>query len=143
MPRMPHPGSEVPFLDDLLAFGDGAPSLDSKLELARTIRATSPDGGRQLDRVVSTAAALPSVATALGEGPEAYVDGGIRSGLDVVAALALGARAAFLGRLPLFALAAGGENLVVDVLETLRSELLEAMRLAGAPTLSALQDVVA
>ncbi|TMA32302.1 MAG: AAA family ATPase [Deltaproteobacteria bacterium] len=52
MPRMPHPGSEVPFLDDLMAFGDGAPSLDSKVELARTIRATSPDGGRQLDRAL-------------------------------------------------------------------------------------------
>ncbi len=52
MPRMPHPVGELPFLDDLMAVGDGAPSIDRKVELARTIRATSPDGGQQLDRAV-------------------------------------------------------------------------------------------
>jgi hypothetical protein len=52
MPRMSHPGSDVPFLDDLMAVGDDALSLDRKVELARTLRANSPDGGRQLDRAV-------------------------------------------------------------------------------------------
>lgn len=68
----------------------------------------SNHGGRQLDRSVATAVALPVVAEAVGSDAEVYVDGGLSSGLDVVTALALGARCAFLGRLPYLALAAGG-----------------------------------
>src|SRR5437016_9751775 len=52
MPRMTHPGSDVPLLDELMAVGDGAPSTDRKVELARSARATSPDGGRQLDHAL-------------------------------------------------------------------------------------------
>ena len=58
----------------------------------------SNHGGRQLDRAVATATALPAVADAVGGEVEVYVDGGVRSGLDVLTALALGARAVFLGR---------------------------------------------
>lgn len=67
---------------------------------------------------------------AVGERVEVYVDGGLRSGLDVLAALCLGARAAFLGRLPLWALV-GGHAPVLRMHQELASELTESMQLAG------------
>ncbi|MGD9961759.1 alpha-hydroxy acid oxidase [Nocardioides sp.] len=90
----------------------------------------SNHGGRQLDRSVSTAAALAPVAEAVGSEAEVYVDGGVRSGLDVVTALSLGARAVFLGRLPLYALV-GGESAVQRMLTDLQDELVDALRLSG------------
>jgi 4-hydroxymandelate oxidase len=95
----------------------------------------SNHGGRQLDRAVATADALPHVTAAVGTAAQVYVDGGIRSGLDVLAALALGADAVFLGRTPLLALAAGGEEAVARALALLGHELVEGMRLAGVRTL--------
>lgn len=103
----------------------------------------SNHGGRQLDRVVATARALPEVVAAVGESVEVYVDGGLRSGPDVLAALGLGARAAFLGRLPLLALAAGGEQGVTDVLTTVREELADALRLAGCRRPAEAAEIVA
>jgi len=94
----------------------------------------SNHGGRQLDRTIPTAQALPGVVAAVGRETEVYVDGGVRSGLDVLTALALGARAVFLGRLPLFALT-GGERDVLRMHNDLVDELVEAMRLAGCRTL--------
>lgn len=91
----------------------------------------SNHGGRQLDRALPTAAALPAVRAAVPSSP-VYVDGGVRVGLDVLAALATGADAVFLGRVPLYALAAGGRERVVDVLETVAAELREGLLLAGA-----------
>ena len=91
----------------------------------------SNHGGRQLDRSVATATALPGVVSALGASAEVYVDGGVRSGLDVLAAIALGARAAFLGRLPLYALADRGSAGVESLLNTVTSELADALVLAG------------
>ncbi|MGA8845918.1 MAG: alpha-hydroxy acid oxidase [Nocardioides sp.] len=91
----------------------------------------SNHGGRQLDRAVSTRAALSHVVAGLADSVEVYVDGGIRSGLDVVSAVALGARAAFCGRLPLLALAAGGSGRVIESLEALHLEVLDGLRLAG------------
>ncbi len=61
-----------------------------------------------------------------------YVDGGLRHGLDVLAALALGARAVFLGRPALWALATGGAPGVARLLETLAEELSEGLRLVGS-----------
>ncbi len=90
----------------------------------------SNHGGRQLDRVLPTAQALSAVVEAVGGASEVYVDGGLRSGLDVLTALALGARATFLGRLPLFALT-GGETDVLRMHTDLAEELVEALRLAG------------
>lgn len=89
----------------------------------------SNHGGRQLDRAATTARCLPAVAAAVPEVP-VYVDGGVRSGLDVLAALALGADAAFLGRPPLLALV-DGEPGVARWHAELREEVVEAFRLAG------------
>jgi 4-hydroxymandelate oxidase len=91
----------------------------------------SNHGGRQLDRSVATAVALPEVASAVGGTAEVYVDGGIRTGRDVLAALALGARAAFVGRPSLWGLAAAGAGGVATVLATVTAELEEAMTLSG------------
>lgn len=93
----------------------------------------SNHGGRQLDRTASTAACLPDVVAAVGDRAEVYVDGGIRSGLDVVAALALGARAAFLGRSPLLALLEGAEG-VARLHRELLEQTVETLRLAGCRT---------
>ncbi|MBB6629415.1 alpha-hydroxy-acid oxidizing protein [Nocardioides sp. KIGAM211] len=93
----------------------------------------SNHGGRQLDRAAPTAACLPDVVAAVGEDAEVYVDGGVRSGLDLLAALALGADAVFLGRLPLLALVDGADG-VAALHATLREETREALRLAGCRT---------
>jgi len=90
----------------------------------------SNHGGRQLDRTLPTAEALPAVVSALEGQTEVYVDGGISNGLDVLTALALGADCAFVGRLALWALVQGHDGVLRMHLE-LRAELEEAMRLAG------------
>jgi 4-hydroxymandelate oxidase len=102
----------------------------------------SNHGGRQLDRTAATADCLPAVVDAVGTDVEVYVDGGIRSGLSALAALALGARACFVGRLPLYALAAGGHEGVRMALDALAEELTEAMRLAGCAELAAVRGLV-
>jgi 4-hydroxymandelate oxidase len=77
------------------------------------------------------------VRAAVGDDAQVYVDGGVRSGLDVLVASALGADAVFVGR-PLFhALAAGAEGGATRALDELGSELVESMRLAGCPSLAA------
>ena len=86
---------------------------------------------RQLDRAVSTAAALLPVVDAVGPAAEVYVDGGVRSGLDALTALALGARAVLVGRPALHALATDGAPGVAGLLDTLTEELVEALELAG------------
>jgi 4-hydroxymandelate oxidase len=90
----------------------------------------SNHGGRQLDRTAATATCLPEVVSAVGGQVQVYVDGGLRSGLDVVAALALGADATFLGRLPLYALVDGAEG-VARMHGELQEEVVEALMLAG------------
>ena len=91
----------------------------------------SNHGGRQLDSVRSAVSALPPIVDLVGADLEVYVDSGIRSGLDVLKALALGARACFIGRAWAFALAAGGRAGVLQMLEILRAELEVAMILSG------------
>ncbi len=91
----------------------------------------SNHGGRQLDRAVSTASALREVVEAVGDRAEVYVDGGIRTGLDAMAALALGARAVFLGRSVLYALALDGAAGVERLLGEITAELAEVLQLAG------------
>lgn len=91
----------------------------------------SNHGGRQLDGVVSSIRALPRIADAVGGEIEVYLDGGVRSGLDVLKALALGAKACFIGRPWAYALAAGGGPMVERLLASFRAELEAAMVLTG------------
>lgn len=91
----------------------------------------SNHGGRQLDGAVSTVRALPSIVDAVGGRVPVLVDGGIRSGLDVLKMLALGARACLLGRAWAFALAGGGRKGVCRMLDMVRKELEVAMALSG------------
>lgn len=91
----------------------------------------SNHGGRQLDGVRSSISALPAVVDAVGGDLEVFMDGGIRSGLDVLKALSLGAKACFVGRAWAYALGAGGRPMVAKMLGTLRAELATAMVLTG------------
>jgi 4-hydroxymandelate oxidase len=92
----------------------------------------SNHGGRQLDTVIAAVDALGPVVEAAGDRLEILVDGGIRRGTDVLKALALGARAALVGRPVLWGLAVGGEAGVRSVLELLLAEFETALALSGA-----------
>jgi L-lactate dehydrogenase (cytochrome) len=91
----------------------------------------SNHGGRQLDSVPSTTRALPDVADAVGDQVEVLADGGVRTGLDVVKMLALGARAVLIGRAWAWAVAGRGEAGVRHVLEVLRADIDTALGLTG------------
>jgi 4-hydroxymandelate oxidase len=91
----------------------------------------SNHGGRQLDGSIPPALALPEVVAAVAGRLEVYVDGGVRSGADVLRALALGARAVLVGRPYLWALTLGGEAGVLALLRRLGAETANAMTLAG------------
>ncbi len=91
----------------------------------------SNHGGRQLDRAPTPLETLPSVVDAVGDRAEVYVDGGILSGGDVVAAVAAGARAALVGRAYLYGLMAGGERGVQRAADILREEVRVTMALLG------------
>lgn len=95
----------------------------------------SNHGGRQLDRVSSTVAALPEVVDAVGGVVPVLVDGGLRSGADVVCALALGASAVLIGKPVLWALAADGAAGVAACLQALTDDLVTVMGLCGCPSL--------
>jgi L-lactate dehydrogenase (cytochrome) len=96
----------------------------------------SNHGGRQLDGVRSSISALPAIADAVGGDLEVYMDGGVRSGLDVLKAMASGAKACFVGRPWAYALGAGGQAQVARMLGILRAELAVAMILTGCDTVS-------
>jgi isopentenyl diphosphate isomerase/L-lactate dehydrogenase-like FMN-dependent dehydrogenase len=91
----------------------------------------SNHGGRQLDGVSGTLDALPEVADAVGGRIEVLLDGGVRRGIDVVKALALGARACLAGRAVLWGLTVDGEAGALRVLELLRNEISLALSLLG------------
>ena len=96
----------------------------------------SNHGGRQLDGVRSSISALPAIADAVGSDLEVYLDGGVRSGLDVLKALALGAKTCFVGRPWAWALGSGGQPQVARMLEIIRAELAVAMILTGCNDVS-------
>jgi L-lactate dehydrogenase (cytochrome) len=96
----------------------------------------SNHGGRQLDGVPSTARALPSIADAVGERLTVLADGGVRSGLDVVRLLALGAKGVLLGRPWVFALAAQGQRGVEHMLRLIEAEMRVAMTLTGVRSIN-------
>ncbi len=95
----------------------------------------SNHGGRQLDGVLSTAHALPAIADAVKGDITLLADSGIRTGLDVVRMIALGADSVLLGRAFVYALAAAGEAGVVNLLELIEKEMRVAMTLTGATTI--------
>jgi L-lactate dehydrogenase (cytochrome) len=95
----------------------------------------SNHGGRQLDGVASTARALPRVADAVAGRMPILADGGVRSGLDVVRMLALGADFVLLGRAWAYALAAAGGSGVAHVLKLIDAEMRVAMALTGVTTI--------
>lgn len=91
----------------------------------------SNHGGRQLDGVPSTARALPPIADAVGSELTVLADGGVRSGLDVVRMIALGARGVLLGRAWVYALAAAGQHGVAHMLQLMEAEIRVAMALTS------------
>ena len=91
----------------------------------------SNHGGRQLDGAVSSISMLPKVVDAVGSEIEVWFDGGIRSGQDVMRALALGARGCLLGRAYIWGLGAGGESGVAKAIDIIRRELEFSMALTG------------
>ncbi len=96
----------------------------------------SNHGGRQLDGVLSSARALPAIADAVKGQTKILVDGGIRTGLDVVRMLALGADCTMLGRAYIYALAAAGEAGVENLLTLIEKEMRVAMTLTGTRTIA-------
>jgi L-lactate dehydrogenase (cytochrome) len=106
---------------------------DAKMAVAAGADAilVSNHGGRQLDSAPSTASALSAIVDAVGDEVEVYVDSGVRSGLDVLKFLGLGARACFIGRAYLYGLGAYGQAGVTKALEILKDELSIAMALTG------------
>ena len=97
----------------------------------------SNHGGRQLDGVSSSIQALPAIAQAVGSDLTVLMDGGVRSGLDVLKAVASGARACLIGRAWAWALGARGEAGVAHMLQILRGELRMAMALTGCTDVNA------
>jgi L-lactate dehydrogenase (cytochrome) len=98
----------------------------------------SNHGGRQLDRALTPLEQLPEIARAVGDRAELYLDGGVMNGADVVAAVALGARACLVGRAYLYGLMAGGERGVQRTADILGSEILRTMQLLGVTSVGEL-----
>jgi len=124
---------------------DGPIAVKGVLRAEEAIRAAdcgadavvvSNHGGRQMDHVPATLEVLPGIAGAVGDRVEVLFDSGIRRGADIVAALALGARAVLAGRAHLYGLAAAGEPGVRHAIDILAQELRMSMALCGATELS-------
>lgn len=98
----------------------------------------SNHGGRQLDKASTPLSSLPSVVDAVGDRAEIFIDGGIMTGSDIVAAVSMGARAVMVGRAYLYGLMTGGEAGVDRVLGILRDETLNTVQLLGANAIDAL-----
>jgi L-lactate dehydrogenase (cytochrome) len=100
----------------------------------------SNHGGRQLDGALSTAKALPPIVQAVGNDLTVLVDSGIRSGLDVVRMLALGAKGVLLGRSMAYALAADGQRGVENMLDIFAKEMRVAMTLTGVTSIAQIDE---
>jgi L-lactate dehydrogenase (cytochrome) len=96
----------------------------------------SNHGGRQLDGAPSSISALPAIAQAVGSDTEVLFDGGIRTGSDMLRALALGAHACLIGRAYIYGLGAGGKAGVAKAIDILKKELSVAMALTGTTRVS-------
>ncbi|XP_043818458.1 hydroxyacid oxidase 2 isoform X2 [Dromiciops gliroides] len=118
---------------------------DAELAIIHNVQGilVSNHGGRQLDTVPATINALTEVVNAVQGRMEVYLDGGIRTGTDVLKALALGARCIFLGRPVLWGLTYKGEEGVLQVLNLLKKEFSRSMSLTGCRSISEIkQDLV-
>ncbi|MFL6838663.1 MAG: L-lactate dehydrogenase [Bradyrhizobium sp.] len=102
----------------------------------------SNHGGRQLDGAPSTIAVLPEIADAVGSQIEIMFDGGIRSGQDVMRALALGAKSCMIGRAYAYGLGAGGQAGVAEAINVLAKELTTTMGLCGVNTIAEIDENV-
>ena len=116
----------------LLTADDARRAVDAGVDAV----VVSNHGGRQLDSVAPSMAALVEVVAAVGDQVEVLVDGGVRRGADVVKAVALGAKAAMVGRAWAYGLAAAGRPGVDRVIALLRQDIDRTMRLAGAATVA-------
>ena len=125
----------------MAGFGDTAGFTD-RLSECRRLGAdaviVSNHGGRHLDNTLATVEVLPEAVAAARGRLEIYLDGGIRRGADVVKAIALGAKAVFIGRPLFWGLAVGGEQGVVRVLDILREEIEITMAKCGRPTIASI-----
>ncbi|MDE5457781.1 L-lactate dehydrogenase [Bradyrhizobium sp. CSA112] len=102
----------------------------------------SNHGGRQLDGAPSSIEVLPEIVDSVGSQVEIMFDGGIRTGMDVVRALALGAKSCMIGRAYTYGLGAGGEAGVAKALDILAKEMLTTMGLCGVNTIAEIDDNV-
>lgn len=102
----------------------------------------SNHGGRQLDGAISTARALPEIARAVGDGVVLFADSGVRSGLDVLRMLALGAKGVLLGRAAAYALAARGRPGVENMLSILANEMRVSMTLTGVASIGDIDESI-
>lgn len=104
----------------------------------------SNHGGRQLDNALSSISMLPRIVDAVGDRIEVHMDGGIRSGADVLKAVALGAKGTYIGRPFLYGLGAGGKQGVTTALEIIRKELDVTMALCGKRLITDIdRDIIA
>ena len=122
----------------LMDAGDVTAALDAGVDAL----IVSNHGGRQLDGGPSSIRALPEIVQAVGGRCEVLFDGGIRSGQDVLKALALGARGGLIGKAFLYALAAAGQGGVTTALELIRNELRVSMALAGRTRIAEIDATV-
>ncbi|WP_417318389.1 alpha-hydroxy acid oxidase [Erythrobacter aureus] len=102
----------------------------------------SNHGGRQLDGAISSVAALPAIAAAVGSQCEVFLDGGIRRGSDIVKALALGAKGCFIGRPYLYGLGAAGRPGVDKAMEIMTTETRRALALLGCPAIREIDETM-
>jgi L-lactate dehydrogenase (cytochrome) len=114
------------------------------VEAGADVIVVSNRGGRQLDGAVSSVQALPAIVAAVGERVEVWLDSGVRTGQDVLKAVALGARGTMIGRAFLYVLAAAGEGGVRKSLEIIAAELDTTMALCGCTDIAAVgPDILA
>jgi L-lactate dehydrogenase (cytochrome) len=101
------------------------------VDVGATAVVVSNHGGRQLDGAPASIEVLPEIVAAVGDRIEVILDGGIRRGVHILKALAMGAKACSVGRAYLFGLGAGGEKGAIKALDILKTELVGAMKLSG------------
>ena len=102
----------------------------------------SNHGGRQLDGAPSSIEVLPEIVDTVGSKMEIMFDGGIRTGMDVMRALALGAKSCMIGRAYAYGLGAGGEAGVAKAIDIIAKELITTMGLCGVNTIAEIDDHV-